>query len=201
MTASREVLSFWFGASGCDGTFDRVKYKMWFGDGRQWDDTIRTRFGVLHEQAARGALDTAWTRTPRDRLALIVVLDQFSRHIHRGTPRAFAQDPSARRLALDLVGSDQDRALDPVERAFCYLPFAHAEDRALQERSVACFERLAAAVAPQWRESYEGFLDSARRHRDIVARFGRFPHRNATLGRTPTPEEAEFLKTPGSAFG
>ncbi len=149
---------------------------------------------------AAGELEAEWGATPRGRIALIIVLDQFSRHIHRGTPAAFAQDPAAQRLALAGVEQGTDRALIPAQRAFFYLPFEHAEDLALQRRGVQLFQLLATEVAPAWRKEYTGFSDYAGHHRDIVERFGRFPHRNTVLGRASTPEETEFLKQPGSSF-
>jgi uncharacterized protein (DUF924 family) len=195
-----QVLDFWFGACGPDGALDRAKQEMWFSDGHKHDAAIRKRFGKLHRRAARGELDAEWGATPRGRIALIIVLDQFSRHIHRGTPAAFAQDPAAQRLALDGVKEGADRALVPAQRAFFYLPFEHAEDIELQRLSARSFQRLAAEVAPAWRGEYSSFADYAGHHRDIVERFGRFPHRNKVLGRVSSPEETEFLKLPGSSF-
>jgi uncharacterized protein (DUF924 family) len=200
LTEIEQVLDFWFGACGPDGALDRAKQKMWFGSGHKHDAVIRKQFGKLHRRAVRGELDAEWAATPRGRIALIIVLDQFSRHIHRGTAAAFAQDPKAQRFALAGVEQDVDRALIPAQRAFFYLPFEHAEDLALQQRGVRLFQRLAADVAPAWRKEYTGFADYAGHHRDIVERFGRFPHRNQTLGRVSTPEEIEFLKQPGSSF-
>jgi len=193
------VLGFWFGECGPDGAIDPTRRKMWFKSGAQHDDEIRNRFGGLHERASRGALDK-WTATVRGRLALIVICDQFSRHIYRGTAQAFAQDPAAQKLTLAGIDDGIDRELAPVQRSFFYLPLEHAEDPALQALSVDCYERLAAAVADRWRKDYASFLDYARRHRDVIERFGHFPHRNAALGRPSTPEEIEFLKQAGSSF-
>jgi uncharacterized protein (DUF924 family) len=195
-----QVLEFWFGACGPDGALDRAKQRMWFSDGHKHDAAIRKRFGKLHRRAARGELEAEWAATPRGRIALIVVLDQFSRHIHRGKPAAFAQDAAAQRLAVAGVEQGADRGLIPAQRAFFYLPFEHAEDPALQRRGVQLFQRVATEVAPAWRKEYTGFADYAGHHRDIVERFGRFPHRNKILGRVSTPEEVEFLKEPGSSF-
>jgi uncharacterized protein (DUF924 family) len=114
--------------------------------------------------------------------------------------QAFAQDPAAQELALAGIDDGIDRELAPVQRSFFYLPLEHAEDRALQALSVECYERLAATVADRWRKDYASFLDYARRHRDVIERFGRFPHRNAALGRPSTPEEIAFLQQPGSSF-
>lgn len=194
------MLEFWFGSCGPDGALDRAKQKMWFSTGRQFDSEIRKKFGKLHRRASRGELEDEWTATPEGRLALIVVLDQFSRHIHRGTPAAFAQDPAAQRLALAGVEQGVDRGLIPARRAFFYLPFEHAEDIKLQRLGTRLFERLASEVAPAWRKEYTSFADYAGHHRDIIERFGRFPHRNNVLERASTPEELEFLKQPGSSF-
>lgn len=200
MNEIEQVLDFWFGACGPDGALDRARQKMWFSAGRQYDAKIRRKFGKLHRRASRGELEEEWAATPRGRIALIVVLDQFSRHIHRGTPAAFAQDPTAQRLAMNGVEQRMDRELIPAHRAFFYLPLEHAEDIKLQRLSTRSFERLASEVAPAWRKEYAGFADYAGHHRDIVERFGRFPHRNKVLGRVSTPEELEFLEQPGSYF-
>jgi uncharacterized protein (DUF924 family) len=195
-----QVLDFWFGACGADGSLDPVKRRMWFSDGSKHDADIRKRFRKLHRSAARGELDGEWAGTPRGRAALIVVLDQFSRHIHRGTAAAFTQDPAAQRLASAGVEQGVDRQLIPIQRAFFYLPFEHAEDLKLQRLGTRLFEKLSTEVAPAWRKEYIGFADYSGHHRDIIERFGRFPHRNAMLGRASTPEEVEFLKEPGSSF-
>jgi uncharacterized protein (DUF924 family) len=195
-----QVLDFWFGSCGPDGTLDPEKRKMWFGNGRKHDAGIRERFGALHARAARGELDEAWTATARGQLALVVVLDQFSRHIHRGTPAAFAHDPAAQRLVISGLDRAVDRQLHPAERAFFYMPLEHAEDIELQRLGVRCFDGLARIVAQPHREPYLEFLDYARRHLAVIERFGRFPHRNRILGRVSTPEEVRFLEQPGSSF-
>lgn len=200
MTEIEQVLDFWFGASGADGSPDPVKRKMWFGDGRKYDVEVKQKFGSLHQRASRGELDAEWTATPVGRIALIVVLDQMSRHILRDTSLAFAQDPAAQKLALDGFNRNVDRELGPAQRAFFYIPFEHAEDIELQRLGVRCFDGLARTVPEPLRKEFEGYLDYARRHRDIIERFGRFPHRNAILGRNSTAEEIEFLKQPGSSF-
>ena len=200
LTEIEQVLDFWFGACGPDGALDPAKKKMWFGDGHKFDADIRKRFGKLHRRAARGELDADWAATPRGTIALIVVLDQFSRHIHRGTGTAFEQDAAAQRLAAAGVEAGADRELIPAHRAFFYLPFEHAEDIKLQQTGVRLFRRLATEVDPAWRGEYSGFADYSSHHRDIIERFGRFPHRNKVLGRASSPEEIEFLKQPGSSF-
>jgi len=195
-----QVLDFWFGSCGADGALDPAKQKMWFGDGRKYDNEIRERFGTLHERASRGELDKGWGGSSQAAVALIVVLDQFSRHIHRDTARAFARDTVAQKIAVAGVDAGMDRKLIPAQRTFFYLPFEHAEDLELQRLGVRCFDGLARTVAETHRGEYQGFLNYARRHRDIIERFGRFPHRNKILGRVSTPEEIKFLKQPGSTF-
>lgn len=189
---AQAVLDFWFGAPGSpEHGRDRPE---WFRKDAAFDALIRARFGATIEEALAGSLD-AWATGPAGTLALIVVLDQFTRNSFRDTPRAFAGDPPARALAQRLVAAGDDLRLPPWQRAFAYLPFEHAEDLALQHESVRRFEALA-AVDPGQAEG----LDYARRHFDVIARFGRFPHRNAILGRVDTAEEAAFLRQPGSRF-
>jgi uncharacterized protein (DUF924 family) len=187
-----EILSFWLG----DGSRPRDE---WFRRTDAFDDGIRARFAGVVERAAKGELD-AWRAHPRGRLALVILLDQFSRNIFRGTARSFAQDATALALALEGIAAGEDRGLSPLERSFLYMPLMHAEDRAMQERACAEFARLAAEAPPP----LAGYLSVAAKfataHRDIVERFGRFPHRNAVLGRCSTAEEAQFLREPGSAF-
>ena len=198
MNEFEQVLDFWFGNCGADGSLDPNRRKMWFVDGNKHDAEIRRRFRKLHRSATEGEL--AWAGTPRGRTALIVVLDQFSRHIHRGKAAAFAQDPRAQQLAASGVEQGMDRELVPALRAFFYLPFEHAEDLKLQKLGVRLFEKLSTEVAPTWRKDYISFADYSGHHRDIIERFGRFPHRNVILGRASTPEEIEFLQQPGSSF-
>ena len=185
-----DVLEFWFGAP------DSHEYgqarDIWFTKSAATDALVRDRFGPILDSALRGDLD-GWSRTPRGALALIVVLDQFTRNIHRDTPRAFEGDPAALGLAAKLVDGGGDRALVPVERWFAYLPFEHSESLLHQYESVRLFEQLAQA-------GLETPLPWARRHFDVIRRFGRFPHRNELLGRESTTEEREFLKLPGSRF-
>ena len=188
---ARDVLEFWFGAPG-DPTWGQDRPE-WFRKDDSFDQGIRTRFGPLIEAALVGELSD-WT-TPWSALAQIIVLDQFARNAFRGGPRAFAGDRLALAIAQRLVASGQDRDLPPTQRSFVYMPFEHAEDLAMQNESVRLFRELEAAH-PAATES----RDYAERHRAIIARFGRFPHRNAILGRASTPEEVEFLKLPGSGF-
>jgi len=187
-----QVLDFWFGPPG--SPLRGTQRPEWFRKDEAFDASIRERFGALLERALRGEL-AAWAATARGALAQVVLLDQFTRNAWRGTPRAFAGDARALAAAQAMVAARQDRALPPEQRAFVYLPFEHAESLAMQEEALRHFRGLA-AEAPDMAES----LDYALRHHAIVQRFGRFPHRNAILGRASTPEELAFLEQPGSGF-
>jgi uncharacterized protein (DUF924 family) len=168
--------------------------ELWFRKSEATDSDIAQRFGPLIERALRGELSD-WSAQPHSALAQIVLLDQFTRNTLRDTPRAFAGDARALASAMAMVGARQDEALAPVQRAFVYLPFEHAEGLAMQDESVRLFTRLA-LEAPETQH----MLDYAHRHREVVLRFGRFPHRNAILGRQSTSEEVAFLREPGSSF-
>ncbi len=185
------VLEFWFGAPG--SSEHGAPREVWFKKSDDFDRTVRERFMSLYEQAAQGAL-AHWDSAPHPLLALIIVLDQFPRNMFRSDPRAFATDSQALAAAERMVARAWDRELTPIERSFAYLPYEHAENLALQERALELFGRLAqdAGLAEP--------LDWARKHHAVIARFGRFPHRNEVLGRTSTPEEVEFLTQPGSSF-
>ena len=180
-----QVLRFWFSSGGRD--------KRWFEKQEAFDHEIRTRFAALHEQAAAGELDE-WERTPAECLALILLLDQFPRNMYRGTARAFSSDPLALRAAQRAIANGLDQGMRPFERMFVYLPFEHAESLEMQEKGCELMKAL--AEFPETEDVYR----YAVLHRDIIARFGRFPHRNAALGRHSTREEEEFLKGPGSSF-
>jgi uncharacterized protein (DUF924 family) len=193
------LLESWFGTLDDDAATASQQASLWWGGDRETDQRLAGDFGALASAAAGGVLDH-WTGSPRGRLALVLLLDQLPRAIHRGTPLAFAQDAKARRVAQQGLSSGADRLLRPIERVFAYLPFEHSEDLADQEQSVELFTELAASVRETWRGTFDGFLDYAVRHRDVVARFGRFPHRNEILRRESTPEELEFLREPGSRF-
>ena len=188
----REVLDFWFGAPGSE-TFGRER-KMWFRKRAVFDAQLRERFGALLDAAHAGELD-AWCATPEGALALVIVLDQFSRNCHRGTPRAFAADEKALAIARAMVASGADLRLPTLQhRAFAYLPFEHAESAEAQRESLQLFGEL--AKDPEGR----GYYDYAVQHAKVIERFGRFPHRNAQLGRASTEEETAFLRERGSSF-
>jgi len=186
------VLAFWFGEPGSS---EREAYRdLWFRKSEITDRAIAAQFGPLIERALRGELED-FAGSPRSALAHVIVLDQFTRNVFRDTPRAFAGDARALQAARAMVGSRQDEALPAFQRAFVYLPFEHAEGIEMQHEGARLYTRLAALD----REQASG-LDYAERHRAIIERFGRFPHRNRILGRQSTPEEIEFLKTSGSGF-
>lgn len=187
-----EILQFWFDQAPDDE--ERPSgIELWFGKSLRVDRTIERRFGKLVEKAKAGSLDD-WTTTPRGRLAVILLLDQFPRHIYRDTPEAFASDDKALALCLDGLDEEMDKQLGPFERAFFYMPTMHAEDLDMQLTSVEVFEELLESAPPEHKEACEGFLKHARRNRDVVERFERFPHRNAILGRSSSAEEAAFLQ-------
>lgn len=182
-----DVLTFWFGESADYGK----RHKRWFEKNAAFDAEVTARFRDLHAQLhATGE----WLDPARACLARILVLDQFPRHIYRGRPQAFASDAAALAAARHGVERGYDRPLLPVERLFMYLPFEHSERLEDQERACALCEPLRAYAETDDTHRY------ALAHRDVIRRFGRFPHRNAVLGRESTPEELEFLKQPGSSF-
>jgi len=183
------VLDFWFGPAALRGKARRE----WFSKDDAFDAEVRRRFGALHRAAALRALEP-WRASPQPMLALVVVLDQFSRNLFRGDARAFMQDAHARECAREAIARGDDLLLLPVERQFLYLPFEHSEDLADQQRGVELTRSLEAF------DETRGTVVWAEKHRAIIERFGRFPHRNAALGRETTPEEREFLAQPGSSF-
>ena len=191
--AAQDVLDFWF-LPAHDPDYGKQR-DVWFRKDDAFDAAIGERFGTLTSQAVAGALREWDAQGPTGMLARILVLDQFTRNAWRGLPQSFAGDSLALACAQQLVDSGADQALLPVQRWFAYMPFEHAEDARMQERSVALFDALAQA-----NEGYGGVLDYAHRHRGVIARFGRFPHRNAILGRASTPDEVAYLAQPGSGF-
>ncbi|WP_189338064.1 DUF924 family protein [Halomonas elongata] len=176
----RQVLAFWF---------ETLEPAQWFRKDPALDAEIAERFADTLEAALRGEL-WRWRETPRGRLAEVIVLDQFSRNIHRDTPRAFAADPVALVLAQEAVARGDDRALEPGERAFLYMPYMHSESRIVHDEALRLFDQ----------PGLERNLEFEHRHREILERFGRYPHRNVILGRHSTVEELAFLEQPGSSF-
>lgn len=191
MSQANEILDFWFGSP------DEPEYgkprKVWFVKEPEFDEELRRRFLTDYEKAAGGNLDE-WKDSPSECLALILLLDQFPRNIFRETPQAFATDWEALSTAHQAIAQGYDRKLLNVQRWFIYLPFEHSENIEHQRQSVKLFQKLSGD-----KQSAKA-IESAIRHRSVIERFGRFPHRNIILGRPSTPEEKEFLKQPGSRF-
>jgi uncharacterized protein (DUF924 family) len=194
-----ELLGFWFGDSDDDAAVAQSQSKLWWSHDPATDNEIKQRFGDLVARAAAGELDD-WAETARGRLALILLFDQLPRNIHRGFPKAFATDPRALRLALEGLQAGVDEELRPIEKVFLMMPLEHSESLDRQEESVRRFRALAEEAPENLKATFEYYLDYAVRHRDIIARFGRFPHRNELLGRISTSEELAFLEEPGSSF-
>jgi uncharacterized protein (DUF924 family) len=195
-----QILSFWF-ANALDSPEAATEQgRLWFEQSGTFDEDIRKRFGDLPERAARGEFET-WRSAPRSALALVLLLDQFPRNLFRDSPRAFEFDAKACDVALGAIAAGFDEKVHPLEAVFLYLPFEHAEDLELQHRSVALFEKLCLRAPEPMKSQFEEFADYARRHRDVIRRFGRFPHRNALLGRESTGEEADYLASGGEMFG
>lgn len=190
MTQIDEVLTFWFQDPTGQTTKNR---KEWFAKDPKFDQEIRDRFLGLYEQAATGQLNH-WPETAPGMLALILVLDQFPRNLFRGDPRAFATDARALALTQTAIARGFDQVLPLIQRWFVYLPLMHSEDLAIQQQSVEYFRQL--EQDPETQSCYPYAL----KHRDVIQQFGRFPHRNAILGRPSTPAEIAFLQQPGSSF-
>jgi uncharacterized protein (DUF924 family) len=203
--SAQDLLLFWFGPRPHTAPQVQQHSRLWFGEPGapelkpQTDELIRERYGELTLAAEQGRL-AAWESSPRRRLALILLFDQFPRNIYRGSARAYAQDLEALSLTVSGMQIGADATLDPVERLFFYMPLMHAESLDVQEESVAAFRRLLEEAPADVHRIFKASLDSAVEHRDIIARFGRFPHRNRALGRESTPEEVVWLATGGSDF-
>ena len=191
-----DIHGFWFGRLDQYGNSDPAHRQLWFQSSAETDTTIEQRFGHLVKLALAGELDQ-WPQRERGLVAMVLLLDQFTRNIFRGTPQAFAGDAMALTLSRQAVAEGTDRALPTIHRVFLYLPFEHSEELAVQEQSVTLFESLREDCAPEMRDQLGEYCRYAVAHRDVIARFGRFPHRNAILGRTSSPEELQHLKTQG----
>jgi len=199
MATVETILTYWFGGNPGAAALAKDRADLWWSKNAEVDREIRERFEDSLELAAQGKLDP-WLAEPRGRLALIILTDQFSRDIYRDSPRAFALDTKALAWSLEGIEVRHDQLLLPIERAFFYLPLEHSERLEHQERSVRMFGELVPLVAAEQKEIFEHYLSFAILHRDIIARFGRFPHRNRILGRSSTAEEIHFLSQPGSSF-
>lgn len=187
------VHDFWFGPLDEAGLCAPEQHDLWFTSSDEIDDTIRERFGELTAHATAGGLED-WESSDRGLVALVILLDQFNRNIHRGTPKAFAGDERALALAQHYIETGHYRRLPAIHQGFLYMPLEHAEDLEVQEECVTLFEELAVITGNQMINDYVRYAVG---HRDVIAQFGRFPHRNAILGRTSTPEELAYLEKHG----
>ncbi len=195
----QDLLHWWFGQGTSATEIAAEKQRLWFGYRPQQDAEARERFGALVEQALNGDLQD-WAELPEGWLALVLLLDQLPRMIHRNTPRAFAGDERAQQLVRDGIAHGGDMLLSPIQRVFIYLVLEHAENLAVQDLAVAHFTALRDIAAEHEQALFRDFLDYAERHREVISRFGRFPHRNAILGRDSSDAEQSFLQQPGSSF-
>jgi uncharacterized protein (DUF924 family) len=200
MTAPwQPLLEWWFGSAEAPKEVAADKGKLWFGKRDSQDLEARTRFGDWTEQALAGGL-TEWAQRPEGWLALVLLLDQIPRMIFRDTPKSFAGDLRAQALVAQGIAADFDRQLRPIQRVFIYLVFEHCENLAVQNEAVSRYIELVAQQPETDRALFTDYLDYAEKHQTVIAQFGRFPHRNAVLGRESTAEELAFLSKPGSRF-
>ena len=193
IATAADVLGFWFGAE--DGVAPGTQRAEWFRKSDAFDARVRQRFGATVEAALAGELDSDWGASLDGRLALLIVLDQFPRNLFRGSARAFAGDARALALARQLLADGDLARLTPLQTWFACLPFEHAEDLQAQDECVRLLTELV-----QTEPELASALDYAERHRDVIRRYGRFPHRNAVLGRTSSEAEAAYLAQPGAGF-
>jgi uncharacterized protein (DUF924 family) len=197
--APEDVLWFWLGDLDGDALAEQGVAQRWWRKDPALDQEIRAKFEATWQAIMAGDRE-AWLAEPHSRLAYVIVLDQFSRNMFRNTAQAFTADERALATAADGVERRLDRALHGHERTFFYMPFMHSEQLAMQDRAIELFTALRDQAQGRARDALSGNVDFAKRHRDVIVRFGRFPHRNAVLGRESTPEEIAFLKQPGSSF-
>ena len=188
-----DIHQFWFGPLDHRGFAAPDRHPLWFSANPHTDADVAVRFGTLVDRAVAGELDH-WAASDNGVIALVLLLDQFTRNIHRGTPRAFSGDARALDIARRVLAGGRHRTLPAIHRVFLYLPLEHSEELAVQENCVALFAELAAEAGAQ---EIGEFARYARAHRDVIARFGRFPHRNAILGRQSTPQELAYLERHG----
>ena len=193
VTDYEDVLDYWFAGAEQSPHLAAERGSFWFGSNDEVDAEISDRFGGRVRAAMEGDLD-AWRETPRGTVALLLLLDQFTRNVFRGTSEAFAADPLALEVAESLIDSGRDKELPWVYRAFLHLPFEHSESIEDQRRCVELCRAAADEASPEWEELMTGYIQWAVGHMEVVERFGRFPHRNDVLGRTGTSEEIEYLK-------
>ena len=195
-----KILAFWFKEQELTAPQIDRRMDTWFGEDPIFDHEIEKEFGDDVELACKGQLDY-WAAEPRGRLALILLIDQFRRNIHRNTEKAFSHDKLALKLCVEGAMEKKDASLTPIQRVFFYMPLQHAESRKVQAKSVALYSKLAESVSATYRETFETVAHFAELHKDIVDQFGRFPHRNQLLGRENTPEENQYLAGDAPDFG
>jgi uncharacterized protein (DUF924 family) len=194
------ILGFWFKEQALTAPQIDRRMDVWFGENEDFDLECKKEFEKDVEMACAGQLGH-WGQEPRGRLALILLIDQFRRNIYRNTADAFSFDSLALKLCVEGARDKKDRGLTPIQQAFFYMPLQHAESLKVQDKAVVIFNRLVEAVSPTYRETFETMATFAELHRDIIAQFGRFPHRNELLGRANTPEEDEYLAGDAPDFG
>jgi uncharacterized protein (DUF924 family) len=197
----REILEYWFADAESTGPEEIGKhFKRWFQGGTEIDEEIKSRFGEAVMLAARDQL-AEWENTTEDALALIILFDQFTRNVYRGSARAFAYDKKALQITQKLIASGEDKNLPWPHRGFLYMPMQHSEDKEVQARGVEVYLGLMEDVPEELKKVVKGFADSAREHKAIIDKFGRFPHRNEVLGRESTDEELKYLAAGAKRFG
>jgi uncharacterized protein (DUF924 family) len=195
-----EILSFWFKEHALSAPQIDRRMDIWFGEDPAFDLEIEKEFAADVDRACKGKLDH-WAPEPRGRLALIILIDQFRRNIHRNAAEAFSMDKLALKLCVEGAMEKKDKGLTPIQRVFFYMPLQHAESLKVQKKSVALFNKLAESVSPTYQETFLTVAQFAELHHDIIEQFGRFPHRNGLLGRENTPEEDEYLAGDSPDFG
>lgn len=194
------ILSFWFKEQELTAPQIDRRMDVWFGEDEVFDLECKKEFANDVELASEGKLNH-WAHQPRGRLALILLIDQFRRNIYRNTAEAFSLDKAALKLCVEGARDKKDQGLTPIQKAFFYMPLQHAESRKVQEKGVQIFRKLAEAVSPTYRETFETMATFAELHHDIIEQFGRFPHRNKLLDRENTPEEEKYLAGDSPDFG
>jgi uncharacterized protein (DUF924 family) len=195
-----EILAFWFKEQELSAPQIDRRMDIWFGEDPVFDEAIKAEFEDDIERASKGQLDH-WAEEPRGRLALILLIDQFRRNVHRNTAKAFSHDKLALKLCVEGAVAKKDKGLTPIQKVFFYMPLQHAESAKVQAKSVELFNKLAESVSPTFQETFLTVAQFAELHKDIIDQFGRFPHRNGLLGRENTPEEDEYLAGDSPDFG
>jgi uncharacterized protein (DUF924 family) len=200
MSTPQEIIDYWIGDAATSPDAAKKRTQLWYMSSAESDDLLREKFGADLARAERGELDS-WRQTANGCLALVILLDQFSRNLHRGVAAAFANDPQAVAVAQHAFDKGFDKDMSPIGLSFLIHPFHHAEDIELQNRCVATYEAMIESVSAEWQAQLQGHLDFSREHRDVIAQFSRFPHRNEVLGRHNTAEEQSYLDAGARRYG